>query len=376
MLRTREIKIKGYERVTYLEDKKIGMSGYVAIHDTSLGPAVGGCRMMEYDNTKLALKDALRLSRGMTYKSAVAGLNYGGGKTVIMTNGIKENREKVLEVLGEFLNSLHGSYITGVDAGTSVEDMRTLKRYTRYVAGIPTTRHRISAPSMVTAYGVYMGMKACIKEVHGLRGLQGLKVAVQGAGKVGRNLIERLSKDGCEIILAEPRKEIAQRMVEQFGVSLVEPNRIYSVDCDIFSPCALGGVLNGRTIPRLRSRIVAGSANNQLLNDHAGELLHERGILYAPDYVVNAGGLICVVMDREGIDMSHIMEKTSRIYDTLLEVFIVSRSEKVSTNLTADRMAERRIIKARLNKKNIASFFKPRSKTGKRSRVLSSGATI
>lgn len=373
MLRTEEVRIKGYERVVFLVDAKAGMKGYVAIHDTSLGPAVGGCRVIEYQDQNLALKDALRLSRGMTYKSASAGLNYGGGKTVIIANNIGKNRERVFESLGGFLNSLRGAYITGVDAGTSLEDMKLLRKYTRYVAGIPTARHRISDPSMVTAYGVYMGMKACIKEAFGLRDFAGLKVAVQGAGKVGRYLIERLSKEGAKIILAEPRDEVSARMANEFGVDLVKPGHIYSVDCDIFSPCALGGLLNGHTIPRLKSRIVAGAANNQLLNSHAGELLHKRGILYAPDYVINAGGLICVVMDMEKADMAHIMEKTAGIYDILLEVFQVSRGENLPTYLTADRMAERRIIKARLQRENIGRFQETRGTSKTQKRIATTG---
>ncbi len=350
MLRTKEVKIKGYESVTFLEDKKIGMRGYVAIHDTSLGPAVGGCRMLKYDNQNLALKDALRLSRGMTYKSAAVGLNYGGGKTVIIANDVGSRREMVFERLGSFINDLGGTYITGVDAGTNLYDMKFLKRHTEYVAGVPSPGHEIGDPSMATAYGVYMGMKACIKEKLGRRDFQDLRVSIQGAGKVGGYLIERLTKEGSKIILAEPREEIAQQMAQEFGVDLVKPNQIYNVEADIFAPCALGGMLNSRTIPRLKSPIVAGAANNQLLTDKAGELLHTRNILYAPDYVINAGGLICVVLDMEGSNMANILLKTSRIYDTLLDVFRTSKSEDLPPYLVADRMAERKIIKANTDK--------------------------
>jgi leucine dehydrogenase len=229
---------------------------------------------------------------------------------------------------------------------------------------------------MVTAYGVYMGMKACINEVFDRRDFQGLKVAIQGAGKVGCYLIERLSKEGCKIILAERRERIAQEMAVEYGVDLVKLNQIYGVDCDIFSPCALGGVLNGHTIPRLKCKIVAGAANNQLINPQAGERLHKRGILYAPDYVINSGGLICVVMDREGSGMRHILEKTSHIYDTLTEVLRTSRTEHTPTCLIADRMAERRIIKARLDKERGVRSPRRSRAYDKRRRVFSGGAHI
>lgn len=374
MLKTEEVKVKGFETVIYMEEDAIGMKGYVAINDTSLGPAVGGCRMLNYDSLGLALKDALKLSRGMTYKAAAAGLNYGGGKTVIVANDINSHRRDVFRALGKVVNSLKGRYITGIDAGTSLDDMKILQNYTRYVSGVPNGEHGVGDPSMATAYGVYMGMKACVKEAFDRSDFQGLKVAIQGAGKVGRYLIERLTSEGCKVVLAEPNEDKALNMSQEYGVDLVKPSRIYSVEADIFSPCALGGVLNGRTIPKLKCKIVAGAANNQLVNPQAGESLHDRGILYAPDFVVNTGGLICVVMDREGADMRHILEKTAKVYDTLAEIFRTSRTEGTPTYLIADRIAERRIIKAHLARENFELTARKPKAGKKRSKAVRKGS--
>ncbi|UCC74539.1 MAG: Glu/Leu/Phe/Val dehydrogenase [Gemmatimonadota bacterium] len=329
-----------HEQVVFYREPSIGYLGIIAIHDTTLGPALGGTRFWKYGSEEEALVDVLRLSLGMTYKAAVAGLNLGGGKSVIIGDPDTPRREMIFRAHGRAVETLKGRYITAEDVGTSVEDMDYVHMETDHVVGIAG---RSGDPSPVTAYGTYRGMKACALEKYGDDSLKGRAVAVQGVGHVGYYLCENLAAEGAKLIVTDISQDKVARTVEDFGAEGVKPDEIYGVDADIFAPCALGAIVNSKTIPQLKCDIIAGAANNQLATEEDGKAVQERGILYAPDYVINAGGLINVYSELADWSTDRSKRKAGEIYQTLLEVFELAREEKLTTGEAADRIADRRI---------------------------------
>jgi leucine dehydrogenase len=332
-----------HEQVVFCESKAAGLKAIIAIHDTTLGPALGGCRLWPYKSEQEALTDVLRLSRGMTYKAAAAGLNLGGGKAVIIADPKRDKSEALFRVFGRFVESLNGRYITAEDVNTSVHDMEYIFMETKYVTGVAPAHGGSGDPSPVTAFGIFRGMQASAKEAYGDESLSGKRVSVQGLGNVGSHLIEHLTKAGAKVIVTDIDQEKCRRMTETFGVEVVAPDKIYDVPCDIFAPCALGAVLNDDTIPRLKCQIVCGGSNNQLAEERHGRMLEERRILYAPDYVVNAGGLINVYVEMEGYVRDRAIRMAQNIYDTVERVYKISKEMKIPTYVAADRLAEERV---------------------------------
>ena len=330
----------GHEQVLLSHDPSCGYLGIIAIHDTTLGPALGGTRFWQYASTHEAVTDALRLSRGMTYKSAVAGINLGGGKAVIIGNNRRADREALFRAHGRFVETLGGRYITAEDIGTSPADMEYIKLETDHVAGLLGLS---GDPSPVTAYGVYVGMKAAAEVCWGSDDLGGRTVAIQGCGKVASYLARHLHEEGAKLIVTDIDQEKVDRVVEETGARAVAPDAIYDQEADVYAPCALGATVNDETLPRLKVQIIAGGANNQLAENRHGDLLEERGILYAPDYVVNGGGVINVYGELHRWPTERAQEKAGEIYDTLLRIFEIARQEKIPTYRAADRLAEQRI---------------------------------
>lgn len=345
----------GHEQVVFCHDEKTGLRAIIAIHNTVLGPALGGTRMWQYASDADAILDALRLSEGMTYKAAVAGLNLGGGKAVILGDPRKDKNEAFFRRYGKFVNSLNGKYITAEDVGTSKADMEYIAMETKHVSGLPEHKGGSGDPSPVTAYGVYMGLKASAKKVYGQDDLNGKKIMVQGAGNVGRYLIDNLIKEGAVVYVSDIFEDQIQRVISSHpGVKVVNPDDVYSVDMDIYAPCALGATLNDQTIPQLKAAIVAGGANNQLQDPtkHMA-MLQDRGILYAPDFVINAGGLINVYSELEGYNRQNALSKTEYIYQQTLAILNAAETEGISSMEAAVKIAQRRIdsvanIKTRL----------------------------
>jgi leucine dehydrogenase len=334
----------GHEQVMLCSDPASGYRGIIAIHDTTLGIALGGTRFWKYDSDEEALIDALRLSRGMTYKSAVAGLNLGGGKSVILGDPKTDDREAIFRAHGRFVDTLGGRYITAEDVGTTTADMDHVARETKYVAGLAG---KSGDPSPVTAHGVFRAILASAHICWGSDDITGKTVALQGCGHVGRYLAGELHQAGARLVATDIEADRVQRVVSETGARAVEPDAIYDVDADIFAPCALGGILNDTTIPRLRVEIVAGGANNQLLEERHGQMLHDRDILYAPDYVANAGGVINVYGELGGWDERRSFEKADEIYDTVISVFEIAEADGVLPHEAADRLAERRLEQAK-----------------------------
>ncbi|MBC2259303.1 Glu/Leu/Phe/Val dehydrogenase [Listeria booriae] len=333
-----------YEQVVFCHDKVSGLKAIIAIHDTTLGPALGGCRMWPYETEEEALEDVLRLARGMTYKNAAAGLNLGGGKTVIIGDPRKDKSEAMFRALGRYVESLNGRYIIAEDVGTTVADMDMIHAETDYVTGISESYGSSGNPSPMTALGVYSAMKRTALEAFGTDTLAEKTVAVQGVGNVAYALCELLHKDGAKLVVTDINQEAVNRAVAAFGAKAVAPDEIYDVDADIFAPCALGGVLNDTTIPRLKVKAVCGSANNQLLQTiHHGQMLADRGILYAPDYIVNAGGVINVADELSRYNEERAKHKIGEIYGQIGKVFDIAKEEKILPAQAANRMAEQRI---------------------------------
>ncbi len=334
------ISTMGHEQLVLCHDKSSGYRGIIAIHDTTLGPALGGTRFWNYASDEEAITDALRLARGMTYKNAVAGLNLGGGKSVIIGDNRTTNREMIFRAHGRFVDSLGGRYVTAEDVGTGTLDMDFVHMETNYVAGL---QNASGDPSPVTARGVFRAMQATAKFKWGSDDLRGRTVAIQGCGNVGFNLARELNAVGARLIVADIDAERVKRVVEATGARGVTVDEILDQDADILAPCALGGGLNDDTIPKLRVELVVGAANNQLLEDRHGDMLEERGIIYAPDYVVNAGGVINVYGELAGWDRTRSLRKADEIYQTILGVFDIARADGVTSHVAADRLAERRI---------------------------------
>lgn len=333
-----------YEQVVFCQDDASGLKAIIAIHDTTLGPALGGCRMWPYETEEEALTDVLRLARGMTYKNAAAGLNLGGGKTVIIGDPKKDKSEALFRALGRYVESLNGRYIIAEDVGTTVQDMDYIHEETKYVTGISETFGSSGNPSPMTARGVYAAMKRTAKEAFGTDSLRGKKIAVQGVGNVAYALCDLLHKEGAELILTDINTQAVERAVRDFGAEAVLPNEIYTVDADIFAPCALGGILNDETIPQFKFKVICGSANNQLLDiEKHGEMLAMRGILYAPDYIVNAGGVINVADELLGYNEERAKKKIDEIYDQIGKVYEISAEAGIIPAIGADHMALKRI---------------------------------
>lgn len=350
------MKNDNYEQVIFCNEESSGLKAIIVIHDTTLGPALGGVRMWNYENEEAALNDALRLAKGMTYKNAAAGLNLGGGKAVIIGDPKKDKSEALFRAFGRFVESLNGRYITAEDVGTNVVDMDYIHTETDYVTG--TSSGGAGNPSPITALGIYKGMKAAAKEAFGTDSLNGKTIAVQGVGQVAYNLCKYLHEENAKLVVTDINEEAVNRAVNDFNAEAVQPDEIYDVDCDIFSPCALGGTINDDTIPRIKAKVIAGSANNQLLENRHGDMLFEKGIVYAPDYVINSGGVINVSEELRGYDQNRVLQKIESIYTILETVFKISKEENIPTYLAADRMAEERIKAIRASNRQ----FLPRNK--------------
>jgi leucine dehydrogenase len=333
-----------HEQVVFCHDPAVGLRAIVAIHDTTLGPALGGLRVWSYRSEDEALSDVLRLSRGMTYKSALAGLPFGGGKAVLIA-GREARNPALFERFGDFVERLNGRYLTAEDVGTSPNELEWVRRRTRHVVGI--AEGGAGDPSPATAWGVFHGLRAAVRHKLGRDELKDLRVAVQGLGHVGGALCRHLVEAGCRLIVADVDAARARRAAVDFEARVVCAGDIHKVEAEVFAPCALGAVLNDRTIPELGASIVAGSANNQLAEDRHGEALRERGVLYAPDYVINAGGIINVSLEGPNYDRTAAFARIARIHDTLLEIFIRADAERLPTNAVADRIAEERLARAR-----------------------------
>jgi leucine dehydrogenase len=334
----------GHEEVVFFQDKTCGLKAIIAIHDTTLGPALGGTRMWSYTNEEEALVDVLRLSRGMTYKAAVSGLNLGGGKAVIIGDPKKDKSEALFRSFGRFVESLNGRYITAEDVNTSVDDIEHIFTETNYVTGVAQQYGGSGNPAPYTALGTFRGIEAAVTKAYGSRSLKDKTIAIQGVGAVGLELAKLLNEAGAKIIYTDINETNIQRMREALpAATFVEPQAIFGAQCDVYSPCALGASVNDETIPQLRCKIVAGAANNQLKEDRHGMILKERGIVYAPDYLINAGGLMNVSIEFEGWADSKSRRMIDTIYDKTLEVFRISEVENIPVNKAADVMAEKRI---------------------------------
>lgn len=333
-----------YEQLVFAYDHTSGLKAIIAIHDTTLGPALGGLRMWSYKSEAEAIEDALRLAKGMTYKNAAAGLNLGGGKAVIIGDPAKDKNEAMFRAFGRYVQSLNGRYITAEDVGSTVDDMDLIYTETDYVTGTSNVGSS-GNPAPVTAYGIYKGIKATALEAFGSDNLAGKIIAVQGVGNVAFRLCEHLHKEDAKLIVTDINQKAVQMAVEKFNAKAVDPEDIYDVECDIFSPCALGAVINDDTISRLKAKVVAGSANNQLQSNRHGDMLYEKGIIYAPDFVINAGGVINVADELlpNGYNQERAMKKVEQIYNNLQKVYEISKRDNIPTYLAADRMAEERI---------------------------------
>ena len=334
----------GHEQVMMCSDPSVGYRGILVIHSTKLGPALGGTRFWQYATDEEAITDALRLSRGMTYKNAVAGLHLGGGKSIIIGDNRTKDREKIFRAHGRFVESLGGRYITAEDVGTSTKDMDYVHMETGHVAGLAG---KSGDPSPVTAHGVFRAVQASANRKWGSDSLEGKTVSIQGCGSVGSYLAKELHGAGAKLVVSDIDSTKAAKVMKMTGAKIVEGDAIFSVDADIFSPCALGGIINDTTIPKLKVQVVAGGANNQLLEERHGDELQRRGILYTPDYVANAGGVINVYGEVAGWDAQRALDKADDIYDTVLRVFDIAESQHIPTYEAADRLAEQQLAGAR-----------------------------
>lgn len=330
-----------HEQLLFCNDNATGLKAIIAVHNTVLGPALGGTRMWAYNNEMEALTDVLRLSRGMTYKNSISGLNLGGGKAVIIGDARTMKSEALMRRFGKFVNSLAGKYITAEDVGIGTADMVYVNMETNHVVGLPG---KSGDPSPVTAHGVYVGMKACAKEQFGSDSLTGKKIAVQGVGHVGEYLVAALAKENAEIYVTDIHEPSLKRVAEKYGAHIVGLNDIYDIDMDIYAPCALGATVNDDTLSRLKCSIIAGAANNQLqIEDVHGRLVMEKGIIYAPDFALNAGGVINCYSEVKGLSAEWAMTKAEEIYQTIGNIVKRSKLENVPTYQIANKMAEERI---------------------------------
>ncbi|MFN6502134.1 MAG: tryptophan dehydrogenase ScyB [Nostoc sp. DedQUE01] len=347
MLLFETVREMGHEQVLFCHGKNPEIKAIIAIHDTSLGPAMGATRLFPYVSEEAALKDALRLSRGMTYKAACANIPAGGGKAVIIAN--PENKtDDLLRAYGRFVNSINGRFITGQDVNITPDDVRTIGQETQYVVGLS---EKSGGPAPITSLGVFLGIKAAVEFRWQTKRLDGLKVAVQGLGNVGKNLCRHLHEHEVQLFVSDIDPAKTEEVKQLYGATVVEPSEIYSLDVDVFAPCALGAILNSHTIPFLKANIIAGAANNQLENEQLhSQMLVKKGILYSPDYVINAGGLINVYNEMIGYDEEKALKQVHNIYNTLLAIFDIAQQQGVTTNDAAKRLAEDRIARGKGNK--------------------------
>jgi len=348
-----------HEQLVFCSRPEVGLKAIVAIHDTTLGPALGGTRMWHYNSEDEAIKDVLRLSRGMTYKAAISGLNFGGGKAVIIGDSRTDKTEAMFRAFGKFIDGLAGRYITAEDVGMTEREISWIHFETNHVTGIPKSLGGGGDPSPVTAYGVYMGMKAAAKRAYGSDSLSGKRIGIQGAGSVATHLTRYLKNENVTLFVTDIFKEKAQKLADETGAQPVTPNDIYTLDLHIFSPCALGGVINSDTIPHLSCDIIAGGANN-ILDDEKKHcrMLQDREILFTPDYVINAGGIINISteLQSEGYNEKLAMEKTSEIYDTVLKIFEYADTQNLTPVEASNLLAEDRIQKVG----SLQSIYKPK----------------
>ena len=333
-----------HEQIVFCNDKDTGLKAIIGIHNTVLGPALGGTRMWNYNNEWEALNDVLRLSRGMTFKAAITGLNLGGGKAVIIGDAKTQKTPELMKRFGEFVHSLSGRYITAEDVGMTTEDMDTVREVTPYVTGISESKGGAGNPSPITAYGVFMGMKAAAEFQFGSDILEDKKVFVQGIGNVGEALVEHLVNEGANVTITDISEDRLEEVRSKYGVTIYKGNDIYSEAMDIYAPCALGATINDDTVYKLQAKVVAGAANNQLADENRhGRILRERGLVYAPDFLINAGGIINVYAELEDYDRQEIMRKTENIYNTTLEILNNAKVNNLTTHNAALSIAKERI---------------------------------
>lgn len=334
-----------YGNIHFCIDPEIGLNAIVAIHNLKFGPAIGGCRFLPYATTDAAIRDAMRLGRGMTYKAAISNLPHGGAKAVLIEppNMTPEQRKQIFAAFGRFVDSLDGRYITAEDSGTHVADMNIVRSQTQHVLCYDSDSGSSGDPSPFTALGVHRGIEAASNFTWGSDDLSGRHIAIQGVGNVGYLLAKRLHDAGARLTIADIRPEAAQRCADEFGATIVSPAEIFAIECDIFAPCALGSAINDHTLPALRCQIVAGSANNQLAENLHGTHLLERKILYAPDYAINAGGLINAAAEYSEYNIDNVHTQINAIYDTMTEIFERSSSENIPTNVVTDRIVEEKL---------------------------------
>ncbi len=339
-----QLSFDNHEQIVFCNDEDTGLKAIIGIHNTTLGPALGGTRMWQYKNEWDALNDVLRLSRGMTYKSAITGLNLGGGKAVIIGDAKTQKNDDLMRKFGEYVNSLSGKYITAEDVGMETRDMDIIREVTPHVTGVSEAIGGSGNPSPVTAYGVYMGMKAAAKYKFGTDKLEGKKVLVQGVGHVGETLVKHITDEGAQVILNDINEARLEELSKKYGANVVLGNDIYGLDLDIYAPCALGATINDTTIAQLNAKVIAGAANNQLANElKHGRMLQEKGIAYAPDFLINAGGIINVYAEVVGYDKAESLKRTENIYNTTLDIFNLAEKENITTHQAAFNIAQGRI---------------------------------
>lgn len=333
-----------HEQIVFCHDKDTGLKAIIGIHNTVLGPALGGTRMWKYENEWEALNDVLRLSRGMTYKSAISGLNLGGGKAVIIGNSKTDKTPEMITAFGRYVNSLSGRYITAEDVGSTTADMDLIHEVTPYVTGISEGKGGSGNPSPVTAFGVYMGMKAAAKYKFGSEKLEGKRILVQGTGHVGETLVDFLTKEGASVFVSDISESRMEEVAKKYGATIFAGNDLYEFDCDIYAPCALGATINDDTVYRIQAQVIAGAANNQLANEQIhGSILRERGIAYAPDFLINAGGIINVYGEIVKYGKEEALKRTENIYNTTLEIFNHAEESNLTPYQAAMAIAEKRI---------------------------------
>lgn len=339
-----QLSLHDHEQVVFCQDAHTGLKAIIAIHNTVLGPGLGGTRIWNYATEADAVNDVLRLSRGMTYKAAISGLNLGGAKAVIIGDARNIKTEALMRKFGRFVENLNGKYITAEDVNTTTRDMEYVNMETEHVVGLPESMGGGGDPSPVTAYGVYMGLKASAKQVWGTDSLSGKKVAVQGIGKVGGHLLEHLHKEGAKLFITDINEEMLAKYAKDFGATVVKGDEIYGLDVDIFAPCALGAILNTENIGKLKCRVIAGAANNQLADENVhGPMLVEKGIVYAPDFLINAGGLINVYQEHIGYNRETAFRNTEHIYEVTTQILKTAAEKNIHTQLAAMQLAEKRI---------------------------------
>ncbi|MEL4307267.1 Glu/Leu/Phe/Val family dehydrogenase [Joostella sp. CR20] len=344
-----QLSFNDHEQIVFCQDKDTGLKAIIGIHNTVLGPALGGTRMWNYANEWEALNDVLRLSRGMTYKSAITGLNLGGGKAVIIGDAKTQKTPELMKRFGEFVHSLSGKYITAEDVGMETADMDTVREVTPYVTGISEEKGGAGNPSPITAYGVFMGMKAAAKYQFGDDSLEGKKVLVQGVGHVGETLADYLYNEGAQLLISDINEAKLLELAKRYKAQIIPGNEIFNQELDVYAPCALGATINDATVNEIKAKVIAGAANNQLADEKVhGAILKERGIAYAPDFLINAGGIINVYAELEGYDKKEILRKTENIFKTTLDIFAHADKNECTTHEAALSIAQSRIDNRKL----------------------------